>query len=55
MMEIGRESCEFAGENYSQGSEIFILRKCLICLDGKWREKEYEPDSPISRPKPGRP
>jgi hypothetical protein len=45
----GKEGCSYDGQHYMHGSEIFILRRCMICIDGKWQDKKlYGSFSPIS-------
>jgi len=36
----GKESCSYDGQIYTHGSELCILRRWMICLDGKWRDKK---------------
>ncbi len=36
----GKESCEYEGQIYSHGSEAIILRRLMVCMDGKWHDKK---------------
>jgi hypothetical protein len=44
----GKEGCTYKGQSYAHGSELCVLRRWMICVDGKWQDKKlFGPSSPV--------